>query len=289
MREKKIIAITGAQGFLADNFIKKFNDKYIFLKIIKYKKKNLFLKNKKNFFLYKNQNINNLIHFFKKKKPDLVIHLAAKTNVEHYSEEIDTLIKSNIILGSEILESMMKSGCKNIINVETSWQNFKNSKEYNPRNLYAATKEAFKKIIFFYHKAYNFNVINLKLFDTYGKNDTRNKIWNTLFKNKEINLTKGEQKINLLHISDVCDGLHKCINIISKREKLFTEYTLGSKKIHKLKFIIKKIIKINNLDIKINWGKKKYYSRQIMKPYSKYKCVPNWEQKINLQDGLKFN
>ena len=223
---KKIIAVTGAQGFLANNFMKKFNDKYIFLKIIKYKKDNIFLKRNNNFFLYKNQNIKNLISFFKKKKPDLVIHLASKTNVEHDSKEIDALIKSNITLGNEILESMLKSGCKNIINIETSWQNLKSYTEYNPTNLYAATKEAFKKIIFYYHKAYNFNVINLKLFDTFGKNDTRNKIWSLLFKKKKINLTKGEQKINLLHIRDVCDGLDKCVDILSKKKKLFAEYTL---------------------------------------------------------------
>lgn len=286
--KKDTLLITGAQGFIASNFINRFKNKYNFLQIIKNKKKNIFFKSKKNYYVYKKENINNLITFLKKNKPKLIIHFGSLFIAEHKSEQISKLIESNVLFGNHILESMLKSGCKKIINIETSWQNYNNSRQYNPSCLYAATKEAFKKILFFYHKAYGFSVINIKLFDTYGSNDKRKKIFNYLLKKKEINLTRGMQKINLLHVDDVCDGIEKCSNHLLKKNISFIDYGLGSKKNYTLKLLIKKFIKINNLNLKINWGKKKYKAREIFKPYNKYKKIPGWKEKINIENGFNF-
>jgi nucleoside-diphosphate-sugar epimerase len=286
--KKDTLLITGAQGFIASNFINRFKNKYNFLQIIKNKKENICFKKKKNYHIYKKGNIINLITFLKKNKPKLVIHFGSLFIAEHKSDQISDLIESNVLFGNHILESMLKSDCKKIINIETSWQNYNNSREYNPSCLYAATKEAFKKILFYYHKAYGFNVINIKLFDTYGSNDKRKKIFNYLLKKKKLNLTRGAQKINLLHVDDVCDGIEKCSKNLLKKNISFSDYGLGSKKNFTLKLLIKKFIKINNLNIKIYWGKKKYKDREIFNPYNKYKKIPGWREKINVEYGFNY-
>ena len=286
--KKDTLLITGSQGFIASNFINRFKDKYNFLQIIRDKKKNIFLKKNKDYHIYKKRNINNLITFLKKNKPKLVIHFGSLFIAEHKPNQINKLIESNVLFGNHILESMLKSECKKIINIETSWQNYNNSRQYNPSCLYAATKEAFKKILFFYHKAHEFNVINIKLFDTYGSNDKRKKIFNYLLKKKKLNLTRGMQKINLLHVDDVCDGIERCSSILLKKNVSFIDYGLGSKKNYTLKLLIKKFIKINNLSIKIFWCKKKYKVREIFKPYNKYEKIPGWKEKVNIKNGFNY-
>ena len=55
----------------------------------------------------------------------------------------------------------------------------KNSEEYYPQNLYAATKKGFQDILKYYELSYKkIKFYNLFLHDIYGENDKRNKIIN---------------------------------------------------------------------------------------------------------------
>jgi len=112
--------------------------------------------------------------------------------------------------------------------------------------------------LYYYHKVHGINFINLKLFDTYGPFDNRNKLFKLLIshnnKVKKLKFTKGYQKINLTHIYDVCRGFN-----IAKKEllKLSNHCKKNSINCHiilmpdihklnpyKLKFINKKMKKI---------------------------------------------
>ncbi|WDC83286.1 NAD(P)-dependent oxidoreductase [Caloramator sp. mosi_1] len=115
-----------------------------------------------------------MINYFLKHKFDAIFHLASLFIAEHDSNQIDDLLKSNIIFGTHILEAMKYGNVKNMVNIGTYWQHYKNE-EYNPVCLYAASKEAFEKIIEFYIQVENIKVITLKLYDIYGINDKRKK------------------------------------------------------------------------------------------------------------------
>jgi nucleoside-diphosphate-sugar epimerase len=104
---------------------------------------------------------------------------------------------------------MINNGCYHIINTGTSWQHFEQS-NYNPVNLYAATKEAFEAIITFYKATSSLKVTTLKLFDTYGPNDSRYKIIPLLQKafteQKELSMSKGEQLIDFVYIVGIANA-----------------------------------------------------------------------------------
>ena len=165
-------------------------------------------------------NINQLIHYFNEAKADVVFHLAAFSNVEHKLNEIDRLIESNISFGLHILEAMKESQTKLLINTGTYWQHY-NSDEYNPVNLYAATKQAFESLIKYYTEAENIRSITLKLFDTYGESDTRPKLINLLHKfadeNKELYMSPGEQVLDLVHVDDIVNAYVKAYEYLSKK------------------------------------------------------------------------
>lgn len=286
--------ITGATGFIGSrlteklikqghnvNIISRPNSKYDNLSEIK---------DMINIFEY-DGNIHSLIEYFNKIKPDIVIHLASLFIAENKPEDVGKLIDSNIKFSTQILESMKYSNCKNIINTSTSWQHYSNE-EYNPVCLYAATKEAFENIMKFYNQAYKFKCITLELFDTYGENDTRPKILNLLKeyseKGIELNMSKGEQVLDLLYIDDVIDAYLKAIDIIDeKSENIFEKYSLESKNRITLKELINIYENITKNNVSINWGKRDYREREVMIPWNKGKKLPNWEAKISLQDGIK--
>ena len=116
--------------------------------------------------------ISSLIDFFKRKNADVVMHLAAAVITNYKPEQIPTLIRSNIEFGTEILEAMRQSATRLFIGTGSYWQNYK-SDSYSPVDLYAATKEAFEKILQYYVEAFGIRAITLRLFDIYGEDDRR--------------------------------------------------------------------------------------------------------------------
>ena len=121
----------------------------------------------------------NMIEIIQDAQPDAVIHLASLFIGEHKSSDVEALIKSNVVLSTQLVEAMSINGVHQLINVGTSWQHYANA-DYNPVNLYAATKQAFRSLLSFYLETSNLRVINLELFDTFGPNDRRDKLFNLL-------------------------------------------------------------------------------------------------------------
>src|SRR4051812_1833664 len=77
-------------------------------------------------------------------KPDVVFHLASLFVSDHRVQDVQNLVESNLLFGTQLLEAMAQAGVKRIINTGTSWQC------PHPFNLYAATKQAFESILGYY-------------------------------------------------------------------------------------------------------------------------------------------
>jgi nucleoside-diphosphate-sugar epimerase len=185
---------------------------------------------------------------------------------------------------------MKVSGIKQLINTGTSWQHY-NNENYNPVCLYAATKQAFESLIEYYVQAERFKVITLKLFDTYGENDTRPKLINLLNKfaddNIEINMSPGEQYLNLVHINDVCEAFFIALTLIEENDKQgHNLYAVASDRNFKLKEVVELFEKVSGKKIKVIWGGKPYRKREVKSVWSKGLSLPNWKPSISLEEGL---
>ncbi len=227
----------------------------------------------------------------KEVKPDVVIHLASLYITEHQSEDISALINSNIQLGTILVEAMAKNNCFKLINVGTSWQHYNND-SYNPVNLYAATKQAFEDILHYYTEAHSLKVITIKLFDTYGPGDNRRKLLTLLYDvaigKKTLNMSKGEQYINLVYIDDVVDAFLCMIERINGQKELSSResFVISSEEVIRLSDFVKLFEELVGLKVNVQFGAKEYRLREVMLPWNNGECVPGWSQKYNLIQGL---
>jgi nucleoside-diphosphate-sugar epimerase len=232
-----------------------------------------------------------MIEIMDKARPTVVFHLASLFLAQHSSKDIEGLIQSNILFSTQLVEAMTVTGINYLINTGTSWQHYQNS-DYNPVCLYAATKQAFEDIITYYTETTSLKAITLKLFDTFGPKDPRNKLLSLLCKaaNDKISLSMspGEQLIDLVYIDDVLEAfLQAAENLLSGRGVMNHCYAVSSGNPLKLQDVVKVFERVTRRKLQIHWGGRPYREREVMIPWNKYICLPGWYPKISLEDGLR--
>lgn len=239
-----------------------------------------------------NNSVSDFINFFERKRFDGVIHCASCFLVEHKSEEINDLIISNVLFATKLLESSIKTNVKWFINTGTSWQHYEN-KVYSPVNLYAATKQAFESIAKYYMEISEIDFITLKLTDTYGPHDTRNKIlnlWKKIAKTGDnLGMSQGEQYIDIVHIDDVVRAYLRIIELLqrdNKKRLRGKSFAVSSNNLIKLKDLAIFFEKVAQKKLNITWGEKPYRKREIMVPWSKGTKIPGWKPKVTLEEGI---
>jgi len=232
-----------------------------------------------------------LVRFFREQKFDTVVHLASLYLKDHQSHQIENLISSNISFGTRLLEASVKSSVKSFINTGTFWQHFDN-KIYSPVNLYAASKQAFEMIARYYQESSNILFTTLYLNDTYGPGDTRKKIlniWKAMTDTDSMDMSPGEQKINLLHIRDVVRGYLRLIHLVQSGNLTSSavSYVLKSDEEMTLRQLAALFERIAQKKLNINWGALPYKDREVMTVWDGGTTVAGWEPLVSLKEGLK--
>lgn len=222
-------------------------------------------------------------------KPDLVFHLASQVLSPHATKDVESLIASNVLLGNQLLEAMKVNGVKRIINTGTFWQHY-NNEGYNPVCLYAATKQAFESILEYYVQACGIKAITLTLFDTYGPDDPRQKLFHLLDKaaatGEALDMSAGEQLIDLVHINDVAEAyVIAAQRLLDGQVSRHEHYSVSSGHPLPLKALVQLYAEVTRQNFTVNLGARPYRNREVMVPLSGGSTLPGWLPTVSFVDG----
>lgn len=155
--------------------------------------------------------------------------------------DLEKLVEANILFPARV------------VNYFSSVENFKilNSVSYHQlldfsaQNIYSLSKELFKKFI----DNQKFEVLNIYIFDTFGKGDSRNKVTDIFIKNilsgQSITIPKNEIKINLSDSESVSNSLIKGLSLPPGSYSLMSPDTVS------LEYLALKIMDLAKKEVKL--------------------------------------
>ena len=226
----------------------------------------------------------------RKVTPDVVFHLASLFLAQHRQEDVEPLVQSNVLFGTQLLEAMVKCGVHRLVNTGTSWQHYENH-DYSPVNLYAATKQAFEDILRYYVEATPLQAISLKLFDTYGPGDPRPKLFTLLRRvaeqGEQLEMSPGEQLVDLVYIDDIVDAfLLAAKRLLVDAIPCHEPYAVSSGAPVKLRELVEIYGRVIGRTLPIRWGGRPYRPREVMVPWDTGSPIPGWRPRIGLEEGI---
>jgi nucleoside-diphosphate-sugar epimerase len=289
------VVLTGATGYIGSNIaqvlLSKGYDVHIIIRSSSKLDLLVNIRDKLKIHIY-DGDFSQLCSTFRNVKPDIVIHLASLYVAEHKAEDIENLINSNILFGSHVVEAAVRSDAAYFINTGTYWQNF-NGEEYNPVNLYAATKQAFECILKYYCETSGLRCITVKLIDTYGPFDPRPKIMNLLKRaaanNEKLQMSPGNQDMGLVYIDDVVKGFLQAMSTVQGLgPKTKQSCIIAPNKLYKLRKVVEIFEEIYQVKLDIEWGSRGYRNREIMDIVLNEPNIIEGMDPVDLSDGIRM-
>lgn len=222
---------------------------------------------------------------------DCFINLAGYFCAKHTENNLENLLDSNLIFQTYVIDAAIQAGIKYVINTSSYRQRYDNS-DYHPMNLYGAIKQAYADILAFYSYSGQVSVMELELFDTYGADDTRNKVFNyvrRLEDGEELSMSAGKQKLYFCYIGDVVEAYIKAIDLLEKEDLGYNKkFAVRSETPIELKKFIEKYIDITGKRVNLHWGMRAYEEKEIMDPTGYGEILPDWKANISYDMGLQL-
>lgn len=251
------IAVIGATGFIGSNLIKHLPKKYkIIATYINKKKININLPKTKNI-KWKYLDIYKKKNFFKYlEKPDVVLHFGW-SNLPNYKLKFH--LTKELPKQKKFIYNLIKSGLKNIFIASTCFEYGNQSGKLNentkekPNNSYSLAKYKLKNYTFSLLKKFNFNLTWGRIFYIYGKHNSRATLYNQILNSSKKSSNKINVYGNLVRDYLYIDQMSKIIINLASKNKNFGIINICSGKGISLKNLVKKICKIENISVKINF------------------------------------
>lgn len=190
-------------------------------------------------------------------EPDICIHLAWRDGFVHNSDKHMLDLSSHY----SFLENLVSNGLKSLTIMGTMhevgyWEGaIDENTPCNPTNLYGVSKNALKKAIEILCQKYNCTWKWLRAYYIYGNDDFGASIFCKIRKTyhsggTEFNLTKGTNKFDFIEINELAN----IISLVILQNDVNGIINVCSGKPISLKEKILEYTKINNIDLKLNWG-----------------------------------
>jgi len=223
-------------------------------------------------------------------RPDVTFHLAARFVAQHGPDDVAGLIQDNVLFSAQLFEALAGLGSRRLVNVGTGWQHRADAPT-RPVNLYAATKQAVQDLLAYFTDASSLRAVTLKLFDTYGPGDRRQKLFTALRRASEtgvpLQMSPGEQLLDLVHVDDVVAALLLAAHRVGSNDADPSElFAVSAARRYTLREVAGLYSSVTGRRVDVVWGGRPYRDREVMIPWSG-DPLPGWQPAVPLVEGLR--
>jgi nucleoside-diphosphate-sugar epimerase len=192
-------------------------------------------------------------------------------------------MEASLWLGALMLEASNQTRAR-FISSGTYWENI-GGKEFRPGNLYAASKKSLRDLAEFYSYFESLEFSELVLYDTYGSEDSRNKLipylLSSLMSGSQAKLTHPEKLINLTHVDDVTKAFIQNID----GSLTAGRYAVCSPNFLQLKHVVELVKEISGRELGVEWSNETSHL-DMFEPWYVAPRLPDWNPSITLRAGL---
>jgi len=228
-----------------------------------------------------------------KHKPEVVIHLAAKSGLKNCEENPDSAFNCNVFGTYNVIKTCAEINSKLIfissreVYGETINESTKEDDPLLPNNIYGITKMLAERLIINTSQKYNVNYVILRLTNLFGPGVYErgvNRIIKMAVKDKKIQIYGGEQAINIVYVDDVVE----LINLILCEKCSWNEiFNVGSNNTLKIKKFVDEVKKLVD-DVDIEYLPARNIENFIFNPnLEKIQREMKFTTKTSLIDGIQ--
>lgn len=230
--------------------------------------------------------------------PEIVFHLATMSTSRNDTEIIDPMIAANITYGVRLLDMLMRIGSiKLFVNVGSFAEYRLGTEKVKDAYLYTATKSAFRHFVDYYADLCGFRYITAVPYTVYGGKDTAKKLIDYIVESLSaavpVKMTKGEQVLDFVHVSDVVEFFRM---VAERSEEVLAlpqgmEFHLGTGVGTRVRDVAEMVEKAFGARCNIEWGGLPYRPLDVMyavAPVGRNSETVGWRAKMSLAEGVKM-
>ena len=291
------LLITGATGYVGQNFLPELIKKYPDMEIMTV---NISVEEANSLFPFSQcshisiQEMDKIVDF----RPELVYHLAALSTSRNDYDIIHPMVEANIEFGVKLLHFISMAGSvKLFVNIGSFAEYGMGPGKLSDAYLYTATKSAFRHFVDYYSQLSGFQYITLVPYTLYGGKDTAKKLIDymreSLIADIPVKMTKGEQILDFTNVADIVSFFILISDDISRflSFQCGEEFHIGTGIGTRVRDLAVMVEKVFGKKCNIEWGGLPYRSLDTMyavAPIAKNIKLLNWRTSVNLMDGLEM-
>lgn len=219
--------------------------------------------------------------------PEVTFHVATRFVAQHAAADVPGLVADNIAFPARLADALAEAGHRALVNVGTAWQRAGGA-TYRPRNLYAATKQAFEDIVQLYIERGQLDVTTIEIHDSYGPRDHRGKVISALISavtaGEPLSMGSGRSPLDLVHVDDIARALLLAGDRARNREAP-ARFGASSGEPHTLREVVQILEAVAGRPVPVVWDQRPEPSGEDG-AWSPLPSIPGWSPHVTLQEGL---
>jgi len=225
-----------------------------------------------------------------------LIHCAALAGRDDSETTVARELEANFAQPMRLFETALRAGIVRAVNFGSFWEHDASGR-LAPFNRYAFLKTAFQNYLDFAATREGLAATTLKLCETYGPGDRRQKLLNLLLKASRegapLDLTDGLQRTSFLHVDDICRAVSIALDWLYEDAAALQPghhvYHLNSGRLLSIRDFAETLCSVVPEDRRplLNWGAVPRREGLPETAWIDGPRLPGWQPAVSLEDGLR--